>query len=302
MGVRLLLTGTVIGVLIGCGGPKRDVPIMLSNDKWTTGDTLWLRVVSADSVFSADSIGEGRRKEKYVRLVVLDTGMSARIEWQEFGVMTVEEDTTIPPGPGYFFPSTRMVYACQSDGSIDRLLNYPEMHARLDTMLNIYLDQAKTLLPDMREKLLAWGLDSARVTEHVLTDPELFHRSFGFTLTDSTKVEGALDLLDPALSPIRVRIERTHNALCDPITHVALHGHVEVDTVDFDQFMAGIDLLAPFLDTMGPVREAVDVTFDVCFDTTSGMPAYVEQVMSSRFWGHRIKKTTVIYRDERIAN
>lgn len=302
MPMRFLLIGVVVCSLCGCDEPKADVSITLNNDGWAIGDTLWLRVISADSAFSADSISEGRRRERHVRLVVQDTGAAARVEWQEFGLMTAAEDTTIAPGPDYLFPSTRIVYACDEAGSLDRVLNWEELRAYADTLLNLYLSRVDQVPPETKEKLLAWAMDSSTFADHVLAGPELFHRSFGFTLTDSMKVDGELDLLDPALSPIRVRIERTNNVLCDPGTHVALHGHVVIDTVDFEQFMSGVDFLVPFLDTMGPVREAVDVTFDVCFDTTAGMPVYLEQIMWATLWDHRIKKTTVIYRDERIAH
>jgi hypothetical protein len=277
-------------------------PIELTNAHWTKGDTLWLRVVSTDSAFNADIVNEIRRKEKYVRLTVLETGIASRVEWQEFGVMTAEMDSTIAPGPGELFPSTRLVYACARNGSIDRLLNFQEMRAIMDTLLNIYLEQVDDLPPGMREKLLAWGLDSATLSERVLTDPEIFHRSFGMVLTDSASLRAELDLLDPAMSPRRYRIERTNNVLCDPSTQVSFRGRVEADTVDFKLLMTGIDLLQPMMDTMGPAQEPIDVTFDVCFDTALSMPAYIEQTLRSAMWGYDIRKTTTIYRDERISH
>lgn len=294
------LAATIL--VVACGTEPSYRKNEVTNAHWTKGDTLWLRVVSTDSAFSTDSLNEIRRKEIYVRLVVLATGTAASVEWQEFGLMTAEWDSATTPGSGHFFPSTRLVYACAKDGTIDRLTNFQELRAYSDTMLNIYLAQVGTLPPGMKEKLLAWGLDSVRLIEQVLTDPELFHRSFGLTLTDSSDLHAELDLLDPAVSPIRYRIERTRNTLCDPTTHVSFRGSIEVDTVDIKQLMIGTDLLKPMMDTMGPAQEPVHVKFDVCFDTVSSMPAYVEQTMTSRMWGYDIKKTTVIYRDERIAH
>ena len=290
-------------LVMSCDSATQNAVVELSNEHWTIGEVLWLRIVSTDSVFRADSLCEGKKKEKYVRLTVLDTGSIPRVEWQEFGLMTSGIDTSMAPGdPGEFFPSTRLEYACNTDGSIDRLVNFHEMRAVMDTLLNIYLGQVHDLPPGISGKLLAWGLDSATLSERVLADPELFHRSFGLSVTDSANLSAELDLFDPAVSPLRYRLVRTRNALCDPSTHVSFRGTIEADTVDFKQLMIGTDLLDTFLDTMGPAQEPVYVTFDVCFDTASSMPAYIEQTMRTAMWSYDIKKTTVIYRDARIGH
>lgn len=299
MCLRFLLVASVAVAVVGCGESRSEGPIVLNNDRWTVGDSIWFRVAVIDSVHSTDSAYQHSLKNKAVLLTILSTSPSAHVRWQEFGLLHVDQDSASLFKQPEWIPTYQLEYACGPDGRIERLLNYPELRDLSDTLTRVYLSQVSSLTAEQSQSLYEWTMDSARLVDVLMTDAEMLHTPFGMLFSEDTVSWAEIPAMPTAYHGSRYRAERAPNPLCDPTATISFLLRTEVDSIDYGNMAREDDLLAPFMDTVMSRNEPASVFTDCCFDTLRDFPTLVEQVMRFSMKGLDLKRTTIIHLDER---
>ena len=286
-------------IIIACGQRSPGKPVLLDNNRWVVGDSIWLRVTTVDSVRSADSTYEHHKRNKAVLVTVSGIGEEARIQWQEFGAMDMSSDSAFLFEQPLWFPSTRLEYRCDAHGAIAHLLNYPEVRSIADTLIRTYMSLVQEVTPEQSDRLYEWTMDSSRLMDGLMSDAELFHYAYGLYFTGDTGHWELVPDIDKALHGARFRAELIPNPLCDPATTVSFLLRAETDSVNYHELLTGTDLFAPMIDTFLAQEEPVSVSVDCCFDTLRDFPILIEEELRMGMKDLAFKRTKSIHLDAR---
>jgi|LakMenEpi03Aug12_release.lakeMendotaPanAssembly.Ray.scaffolds.fasta_scaffold456369_1 hypothetical protein len=270
--IRTLLLLILVS-LIGCSRQPREISFDTRN--WSPGDTIWYRIQQTDSAHDADGDKQTKFVDKTIRFTILDTAGGATIEWFELHLVDRSaEDVSDPLGEQEWLAMYRLVYQCDSTGSIIRMLNYPEVKAHVDPMIEHYMDLVDLTAAE-RAKINSSGIrDSAWMVTSLLRDAELLHRTFGMSLTDSDTLE--LTSLQPyseqGMMPYHVRLDDPPICGNDAVGWV---GWGEYGMVDMDAFLS--DLMGEWdqMDSLkgGTIHGNEQMT--LCFDPDRSLPTFV---------------------------
>jgi hypothetical protein len=268
--IRALLMLILVS-LIGCSRQPREVSFDTRN--WSPGDTIWYRIQQTDSAHDADGDKQTKFVEKSIRFTILDTAGGPTIEWYELRLVgPVAKDVSNPLGEQEWITMYRLVYQCDSTGSIARLLNYPELKALVDPLIEHYMDLVDITAAE-RAKINSSGIrDSAWMVTAVLRDAELLHRTFGMGLTDGDTLE--LTSLQPhtehGMMPYYVRLDDP--PICGN-NAVGWVGWGEYGMVDLDTFLSDLLGERDQMDSLGSIGGKEQMT--VCFDPDRSLPTFV---------------------------
>lgn len=278
-------------------GPGR--PIELHNGKWVPGMVTWFRIGSTDSVYTPDSSYLKKKIDKAIRFSITDTAGGTTIEWLEYQLLE-RSDTSSTAGPTEWVPMYRIVYRCDPDGNISSVVNYGEVKAQMDTLLNTYISQLSSSDAQLAQRIVQGFMDSSWVMTSLLREAELIHRPYGLSFT----VGDTLDMLslhvhsEERLHPYFMTITK------DPICQggsVSFRSWGDAGTVDLKSFLN--ERLGQWgqMDTMAIPQATGQEEMTVCFDTLRSLPTYLNMQRRFLIGEADLVQRVIIYEDQRMG-
>ena len=294
--------GPHILIAIALATACRTAPVRhteLNNGNWVPGMVTWYRIVSTDSVHTPGSSYLKRKTDKVIRFSIIDTAGGTTIEWLEYQLLE-RLDTSSSAAPTEWVPMYRIVYQCDPDGNITSVVNYAEVKAQVDTLLNAYISLLSSSDDQLAQRIVLGFMDSSWVMTSLLRDAELIHRPYGLSFT-------GLDTL--AMLSLHVHSEeRLHpyymTLTDDPICQagsVSFRGWGNAGTVDLSAFLN--DRLGHLdqLDTLDIPEATGQEEMTVCFDTLRSLLTYLSMQRRFLFREADLVQRVIVFEDERIG-
>lgn len=292
---RCVIACSILFTLSAC---HRTEPVDISAEHWAVGDTTWFEVIHNDSVFGSDTSYLQRNSYKAVRLVVLSMNPAPRLEWQEFMLDSILDTANIHAAQRYWYPAMRIEYSCDPEGGIKDLLNFPELHAYMDTMTERYLDLVPSMSIEQRGLIRGVFLDSAWIMARSMNDVKLLHRCYGYLLTTEAS-PGQFLYHDLGIGPVNSAISLSHVALCGEAGAIGIRGTARTDSASIADILGSLGNMLPIPDSIGDGHLSAHITFTTCFNPSISLPSYLDQKMETEFAGKKVQKSTTMYINQR---
>lgn len=288
---QLLIFCSILFVLTAC---HKAESVHIVADHWAVGDTTWFEVIHSDSVFSADTSYLQRKSYKAVRLAVLSMEPTPRLEWQEFMLDSIVDSSAIMAIHKYWYPAMRIEYSCNLEGGIKDIVNFPELHAYMDTMTQRYLDQLPTISDDQRKLVRDVYLDSTWIMSRAMNDVALLHQCYGYNLSSEAD-HGRLTAHDLEIGDVGYTTSLSNDPLCQEPGIIGIQGAMKADSASTGGLLRNIKALSPYADSIGDSYTTANIKFTICFNQSISLPSYVTQILDAEFLGRRVQKTATIY-------
>lgn len=260
---------------------------------------VWYRIEALDSVYSTGEALERRRTDKAIRYSIIDTTGGATIEWLEYHLLEYS-DTSLAHEPSEWVPMYRIVYRCDDDGTISSVVNYPEIKAQVDTLINTYISQMPGPDIELAHRIANGFMDSSWVMTSLLREAELIHRSFGLTFVglDTLSTFSLQEYSERWLQPYFMI--RTNDLICQD-ENISYRGWGDVGTMDLKSFLNQRLGQLERIDTMAIPQANGQELMIACFDTLRSLPTYLDVQRRFEMEEVELVQRVVIYEDQRLT-
>lgn len=277
IGFVLVLVAAAIFPFVGCTDRETksgSVAFVMKN--WNQNDQHWFSIHLVDSVIGVDSNYVKRRADKAIRFTVLDMVDGATVEWLEMHLMTPLIDTSGPWSDEREWVQTfRIVYHCDPEGSIDRILNYPEVREASNAMIATYIDQIGMSMTDpVVDQIVSGFSDSAWVVSRLMSEASLIHALFGIELTHGDTLETLTWQQYSEERVVPYLITLNDDPFCRE-GEISIKGWGGTGNMDLRSFLSEKTGPWPLLDTVDLPMVQGEESMEVCFDTSLSLPNYL---------------------------
>ncbi|MBL7980361.1 MAG: hypothetical protein JNL52_00990 [Flavobacteriales bacterium] len=247
-------------------------------------------------MYTPDSSYLKKKTDKAIRFSIIDTIGGATIEWLEYQLLE-RSDTGSTVGPAEWVPMYRIVYKCDTDGNISSVVNYAEVKAQVDTLINAYISHLASSDVQLSQRIMEGFMDSSWVMTSLLREAELIHRPFGLTFTDldTLSLVSLQEHSEEWLLPYFMI--RTNDPICQE-GNVSFRGWGDVGTVDLKSFLNERLGQLDQIDTIAIPQATGREEMTVCIDTLRSLPTYLNMQRRMILDEAELRQRVIIYEDQ----